>query len=195
MRAAFLAGVLLVGLSGCDPRIAPGGPGEDAPPLEAAGDGIAAPEAARLPRPFVKAYDGGRFAGTWLIDQPAHATYEASLYELRPDGLLAHLETFSVVDRGPDYRTGSVSRPDGSVRCLFADWWRAPDARTLQLGSRCSDGVAREVVLEFPGPPEGNALSAEVHIATVGGERGWVHRDFDWRFVKCNDDRSNCRFL
>ncbi len=138
--------------------------------------------------------DAVGFSGVWMIDQPTHATYEASLYRFHSDGRLEFLETFDHGRVEPDYVTGTVSTADRSVICRFAESWSATDARTLRFGSLCTDGVAREVVLDLKTDSPGD-WGYEPEIVSVGGESGWIHPDFPWRFLKCLPDRSNCKPL
>ena len=57
-----------------------------------------------------------RFVGEWMVDQPFHATYEASWYFFHDDGELEHLRDCSVGGPGP---TGFVSDASDSVRWRF----------------------------------------------------------------------------
>jgi hypothetical protein len=129
-----------------------------------------------------------RFVGAWSVDQPNHATYEATLYELRSDGTLAHGATVSEPPQASGYETGTVaSAPAGGVMCRFNDRWHSQGTSRLVVAGACSDESARDIVLRFAADPAQNASDAQVVIESVGGEVGWVHPGFDWRFRRCAD--------
>ncbi len=126
-----------------------------------------------------------RFVGDWIIDQPSHAGYEASVYRFGADGSLELLETCDVTGADPDYVTGTVAHELGPLRCDFdADWW-ASDSSTLRVGGACTDGQRREIALRFDSPASANAEGATVSVVDVDGETGWDHRAFAWRWIKC----------
>jgi len=122
------------------------------------------------------------FEGLWVVDQPSHALYEATQYELAPGGVLREGDTLG----GPteDYATGTVGM--GDLSCRFARHWRTLEARVLELDSDCSDGTPRTVVLAFPDGDESTGLRPTVK--TVAGEAGWDHLGFDWAWRKCATD-------
>ncbi len=128
-----------------------------------------------------------RFVGEWMIDQPLHATYEASWYDFHADGSLEHLGDCSF--GGTTGPTGFVNKAGGQLRCEFAERWSAPDASTLVIDGACSDGRDRQIVLGFPTDTGQNAsgLSA-IDVTQVGGEDGWGHFQFDWSWQKCGDE-------
>jgi hypothetical protein len=129
-----------------------------------------------------------RFVGEWMIDQPAHALYEASWYLFHDDGRLEHLRDCSF---GGPVPTGSVDDASVSIRCLFGDRWSAPDGDTLVVSGTCSDGNEREIVLGFPADATGNAGGVStIEVVSVGGETGWGHFTFDWVWHKCGE--SGC---
>jgi hypothetical protein len=126
-----------------------------------------------------------RFAGEWMIDQPTHATYEASWYRFHADGELEHLRDCAF---GGPVPTGFVNLPDDSVRCELAAAWSAPDRETLVIDATCSDGVGREVVLGFPADATGNATGqSAIDVVAVDGDGGWGHTPFDWVWQKCGE--------
>lgn len=126
-----------------------------------------------------------RFVGEWMIDQPFHATYEASWYQFHDSGELEHLRDCSF---GGPVPTGWVSDAGEQVRCEFASSWSAPDADTLVIGGACSDGYDRDIQLAFPRDDSSNATGvAAIEVVAVGGEAGWLHPQFDWSWQKCGD--------
>ena len=174
------------------------GPTVPAPGMSAsdAGSGQAADAAAPDP-----GGDGGEpradnplFVGWWVVEQPTHALYEATLYELLPEGELVEHDTYLLGGEPYEgYVTGTVANADSSVRCDFRGPWTSDGARGLQLGSECTDGQERTVQLAFP---EGDATTGLIPtVESVGGEDGgedgWAHRDFDWSWRKCAN-RDDC---
>lgn len=143
-----------------------------------------------------------RFAGTWVVDQPFHAGYEASWYELDRSGALQHLRTD---DFGGGLVTGfdqvgtativgvtcgeTASECDSEISCGFSDQWRSDGADTLIIDGECDDGQAREIELRFMGEASGDAAGiTAVEVVRVGDVTGRVgHRNYEWRFVKCAD--------
>jgi hypothetical protein len=124
-----------------------------------------------------------RFVGLWIVDQPYHATYEATYYELVSDGTL--LEGSSVVWGGPNVPTGRVAKMGTDLVCSFGSAWFSLDPSTLVIVGDCSDGQPREIVLGFNADPSSNASDAGVTILSVGGETDWHHPWPEWRFRKC----------
>jgi len=171
--------------TGGQPRT--GGAGA-APPPPAATDGSsdadadAGAEAGDTTDPF--------FVGLWVVDQPAHALYEASLYELVEGGTLSELDTF--VSGTPPYMgftTGSVAQPTSGVRCNFRGGWRSTGTRVLEVDAQCTDGKARSVELALP---DGDPTTALVPtIQAVDGEQGWAHPGPMWSFHRCAS-RTHC---
>ena len=123
-----------------------------------------------------------RFAGRWFIEETqAHALYGASTYELTPDGAVGLLWDAGL-DEMPQ---GHVRHPDSATVCVFADGWRSFDDESLVVDVDCSDEVARALVLSFTSAPAANAVDADVTIASVGGESGWLPPEWGWSFRKC----------
>jgi hypothetical protein len=126
-----------------------------------------------------------RFAGEWMIEQPFHATYEASWYRFHASGAVEHLRDCTL---GGPVPTGFVTDPGDSLRCVFADRWTALGAETLVIDGACDDGIEREIVLGFPSDTSANASGqAAIDIRTVGGEAGWTHVPWDWVWRKCGE--------
>ncbi len=146
-----------------------------------------------------------RFVGLWAVEQPFHAAYEVTYYDFQADGTLVvgsswpsdcsgHLENHCV--------TGSVANcvpePDTmwcetERTCVFGESWRSEDDQTLVIEGQCSDGVARDIVLEFNSDSSQNAsFGAGATLLTVDGESGWAHNSWEWAFRKCPDDDSQC---
>lgn len=140
-----------------------------------------------------------RFVGLWAVEQPSHALYEVTYYDLRADGAVVvgpseppdcsgHLDRHCV--------TGSVARclpqePGGRCiaepSCTFGDTWWSLGASTLVIVGDCSDGTPREIVIELAADASGNAGwgGAGGTLVTVGGETGWSHDNWEWLFRKC----------
>lgn len=123
-----------------------------------------------------------RFAGRWLIEETeAHALYSASTYQLGDDGAVT-----LVWDAGLyGVPHGQVRRTDTGLVCVFGDRWRSLDEATLEIDGDCSDDAARTIVLWFANDAATNAVGADVHIASVGGESGWQPPPWGWSFRKC----------
>jgi hypothetical protein len=126
-----------------------------------------------------------RFVGEWMVDQPAHALYEASWYRFGEDGLLEL--TDSCTAGGPaDYQTGIVQNDALTVSCLFGAAWASAGDSTLVIDGECNDGRGREIVLGFRGDASGNAAGlTQVDVLSVGGETDWAHHFPEWRWMKC----------
>jgi hypothetical protein len=135
-----------------------------------------------------------RFVGTWMVDQPTHATYEATFYTFESDGTLlqgtshdwgGHLERHG--------ETGSVARAETfDPACTFGEKWHSENESTLVIAGDCSDGTPRDIVLGFDDDPSNNAEwgGATVKIVSVGGETDWVHDNWPWMFRKCGAEQS-----
>jgi hypothetical protein len=139
-----------------------------------------------------------RFVGTWLVDQPDHALYEASFYELEVGGAVTHLgtETFGG-EPLEDFEVGLVQIEEAcpnaicpTVVCRFGDRWRSAGDDTLLIDGVCDDGLGREIELRFVGDEVGNAVGlTQVDVARVGAAtEGVSHPGFNWRFLKCLDE-------
>lgn len=138
-----------------------------------------------------------RFVGRWLVDQPYHAGYEATFYELFGDGTLRmgsnESDGCKPTVRDPCV-TGWVGTPDFSIACTFGQKWYSEDTNTLAIWSECSDGKPRYVRLGFPSLT-GRDAEIEPKVLSVGGAIGWSHNSFEWRFCKCplGTDEVSCR--
>lgn len=131
------------------------------------------------------------FTGTWVVEQPYHALYEATVYNLEPDGAVNAGPTYTVDGYDDRYVTGSVADPQSGVRCTFAGRWYSIDDATIVIDGNCSDGRYREIVLGFSTTPaqigtDGEA-DADVVVLSVAGEDGWVHDDWRWRWRRCDE--------
>ncbi len=127
-----------------------------------------------------------RFVGTWLVDQPAHALYEATLYRFNQDGSAQMLETCSFGE-AEGYVTGSVTDQRSTIRCEFANTWESIGDDTLLVRAFCSDQQLRDVSLSFLSDASANTLGAQVEVDNVDGEADWAHRDPSWSWKKCPD--------
>lgn len=126
-----------------------------------------------------------RFVGVWIVEQPYHALYEATVYRLHRGGAIEVGPTYTASELAGDYVTGSVADPESGVRCVLAGQWRSVDEATLIVDGNCNDGRYREIALGFDEHAAGNAVDAEVVVLSVGGEDGWVHDDWRWRWRQC----------
>ncbi len=131
------------------------------------------------------------FVGLWLVDQPMHALYEATLYDLKSNGRIQVVESFP-----KDWSTGTVGLPPSPecnspdcarITCRFGDHWHSQSPELLVIAATCSDAKDRDIVMhvDFIGP------YAAVDIVSVGGEPGWDHLDWSWMWRKCAS-REDC---
>lgn len=138
------------------------------------------------------------WAGIWRIDQPAHALYEATWYDFRPDGTLIELETQYLgsdnsMEIGFVSRCNRYSNPSNSAAtclewsptCTFGDSWEAPDETTLLIAGECSDGQHRLIELYF-----GSHTSYPDEI--IVENETWEHNGFIWQWTPC-DAFENCQ--
>lgn len=131
------------------------------------------------------------FTGLWVIDQPTHALYEATLYELTADGTITVHDTMLLgAEPWPGYVTGSVENADRSVRCVFEGRWQSLEARGVELDARCTDATTRTVQVELPADQD-PATGVSAVVLSVNGESGWDHRDWPWSWRKCQS-RDAC---
>jgi hypothetical protein len=130
------------------------------------------------------------FVGYWVVDQPAHALYEATLYELKAGGTLVVHDTM-ITGAAPytGYVTGTVSDMQGGVRCALDAWWASEGNHRVAFGSACTDGTQRTIMLAFQ--EDDPTQAAMPTIESVGNESGWTHRDQLWMWRKCAT-RANC---
>ncbi len=119
------------------------------------------------------------YEGRWLLDQPEHALYEAVVYDLEPGGAMRERCRF---EAGPP--PDSVTRESDGLTCHFTGPWSSRVPEELAILSYCDDSVERMVVLEVALP--------EVRVIKVGGEEGWSHGPFTWRWLRCADDPEAC---
>lgn len=140
-----------------------------------------------------------RFVGLWAVEQPTHALYEVTYYDLRADGTVGvgpsvpadctgHLERHCV--------TGSVARCvpaqpgercEADLTCTFGETWWSLGANRLVIVGDCADGVAREIAIDLRDDASANSewSGAGGTLVTVGGEAGWSHDNWEWGFRKC----------
>ncbi len=150
------------------------------------------------------------WAGLWLIDQPSHALYEATIYDFRPDGTLVEVRSEFLgggIDEPPE--VGFVARcekreietrescePDGTCEqreyeycaewgptCFFGERWSALSADEIYIQGECSDDQSRMLEFEFSGERYAPA------VIRVEGEE-WEHNSFEWRWSRCDDEES-----
>jgi hypothetical protein len=161
-----------------------GGAGTSVPP-PSMGTGGAPGEDADVDAGSEPVEDAGMFTGFWVVDQPSHALYEATLYELRVDGTVnvGPTDTSSGAEPWPGFVTGTVQHPTTNVRCDLRGPWDSPALRTLQLESTCADGTPRTVVLTFPDlDPAVGVMPSGIEVE---GASGWTHPGFPWAWRKC----------
>jgi hypothetical protein len=157
------------------------------PPASTAGTGEELDGGAGSPDPL--AIDP-RFVGLWVVDQPGHALYEATLYELANGGAFIVHETYLLSSPPYDgYVTGTVAPEQGDLRCALGESWASAGNGQLRTSSTCTDGTPRSVVLAFPDGDETQGLTPTV--VSVQGQSGWAHRDFFWSWRKCGS-LANC---
>jgi hypothetical protein len=120
-----------------------------------------------------------RFVGLWMVDQPTHAGYESSYFELEASGRVRPAGSWG---GSPTATVAPAS--GGALLCEFGAAWHSVGT-TLIIDGVCTDGVARPIALQFLTPASQNSDSAEVSIDSVGGAPGWVHPGWPWRLRKC----------
>lgn len=127
------------------------------------------------------------FAGRWLVDQPTHALYEATIYDLRDDHWTEEVctETF-----GGPVPTGVVERTADGLRCHFDGPWQSRHEGELAIDAYCDDSASRTVVLTVSWGTDG--APSEVVVEKVDGERGWVHPWPEWRWLPCARFPDEC---
>lgn len=129
-----------------------------------------------------------RFIGRWYIDQPYHALYEATFYEIHRDGTMQiGSNDYPAGCRASLYNpcvVGWVGTRDYSKACTFGSKWYSVDANTLVIRGECADGVQRYIRLGFPAAM-GRDTHTEPEVLSVDGATGWLHNTFEWRFCKC----------
>ncbi|MDD9936243.1 MAG: hypothetical protein OXT09_21705 [Myxococcales bacterium] len=128
------------------------------------------------------------FQGIWAVEQPSHALYEATVYELLPNGNLVEHETVTLSDLGDDFVTGTVTEGPGGVECRFGDTWLTERPRRLVITAICSDDQDRDIALDFP---DGDETIGVVPTVSVDGNTTWEHGGFPWSFRKC-PSRTGC---
>lgn len=137
-----------------------------------------------------------RFIGTWLIDQPTHALYEATVYKLAANG------DVGIVDAFPDgYETGRVRALDPACEgedpwaceplasCTFRGPWNSSGPERLFMGAACDDGQMRTVELTFAEDVGTDTSGVAVEIERVGNWRTTVEHDGPpWHFARCAEE-------
>lgn len=157
--------------------------------------------------PEDRAHDA-RFIGLWAVEQPTHALYEVTYYDLAATGALVtgvsepadcaghlseHCVTGSVarcVPEAPSYRC------DADLTCVFGDAWWSRGADTLVILGDCADAVPREIVIRLAADPSSNTQwgGAGGTLVSVGDDVAWSHDNWAWAFRKCRPgtDPSSC---
>ncbi len=136
-----------------------------------------------------------RFEGRWLVDQPFHAGYEATLYELTSDGRFIERCGGSAPGGGrpsgaPPAPVGVVERASDGMRCELVGPWSSREETELAVEGFCDDSVARTVVLDFVWDVD---RPVSVEVQKVDGEvEGWSHPGFRWRWLPCEVSPREC---
>lgn len=150
------------------------------------------------------------WTGAWLVDQPAHALYEATVYDFQPDGTLVQGESL-FFDSGVQAEVGVVGKcvetyteeweecaTNGSCEtrqythcvnwdpiCTFGDRWGSRDERTLLIEGDCTDGTPHVIELTFP--PDADLVEGAYLVPErieVEGEE-WEHNWWEWAWHRC----------
>ncbi len=115
-----------------------------------------------------------------------HALYEASLYKFRSSGELRLVENYAYGESST-YAVGSVWKSNNPecpplinctplLTCEFADEWKIGVDRVLTVSGVCSDGIRRDIKISLRAYYSGSdAISYDIVILSVDGERGWYH--------------------
>jgi hypothetical protein len=126
-----------------------------------------------------------RFVGLWAVDNGLDHLWRSSLYDLQPDGTLAHLGDAAFV-AGEELEVGVLSPPPGDeaclstgagcedgVQCAFGDAWWSEGPEVLWVLVDCDDGATRRARLDFEGTPAEDAEGVRAEVHAVDGARGW----------------------
>lgn len=143
--------------------------------------------------PNVAMFAESPMLGRWVIDQPAHALYEATEYFFEDDGSIRHGISV-VLGSSAEYRTGVVApdiegctsqcvESDGDYCCLpytcdFGDNWMQLSDNVL-IDVDCTDGVSRAFSFSI------NELNQPTNL--IIGDAPAFHPGFMWRWNKCDD--------
>lgn len=135
--------------------------------------------------------DGGvsRFEGRWLVDQPFHALYEATIYDLAPDGRVVEVCSESFGDPAA-VPVGRVARTRDGLACELVGPWSSLRPEVLAIEGYCDDSVRRTVVLDVVWA--GDRPSAVTIQKVDGEESGWEHPGFEWRWLPCAVSAGEC---
>lgn len=125
-----------------------------------------------------------RFSGRWIVDQPFHAGYEATVYELNAVGGVRALDACDLSGLGDGYVTGTVESESG-IRCEFGGGWQSNGPDQLVIAGDCDDDQERAIALGFDSDTSLNTEGTRVVVDSVAGEAGWEHRDFAWQWTRC----------
>jgi hypothetical protein len=120
----------------------------------------------------------------WIVDQPFHAGYEATVYEFGLDGSVRALDACDLSTGQTDYVTGTVESESGT-RCEFGGAWQSAGPNRLIISGDCDDDRERAIALGFDSDSSLNSEGTNVSVDSVAGESGWEHRDFAWQWTRC----------
>lgn len=127
----------------------------------------------------------GRFAGLWLIDQPFHALYEATLYRFNDTG------SIDVLAQSPSgYQTGTICSTSTDAACALGGEWYSRGADTLCVMFQCGARGQRIGTFVFVDSSHSNCSNPEIWCGNpvaiaVQQDTAWRHCDFEWRWIKC----------
>jgi len=133
--------------------------------------------------------------GYWLIDQPAHALYEASVYEFKSSGELRLVDNYAI-EGISEYTVGSVLKrgkcpPQNicppEIKCEFGNEWHSNIFQILSISGVCSDGVQRNIKIWLRSYSDPYSYHHDAVVLSVGGKWGWYHGPFYWHWTKCID--------
>jgi hypothetical protein len=123
-----------------------------------------------------------RYVGAWRVTAADDAT-TFSDYDFSDAGKLTLLRSV-VHDQNVDpmQSVSTVSGVTGGV-CVFDQTWFSDGGIAVTVGSSCTDGVVRQVALDFAADLAG---ISKVTVQSVDGQAGWM-RPASWQFQHCNE--------
>ncbi|MGE0547338.1 MAG: hypothetical protein AB7O24_08935 [Kofleriaceae bacterium] len=127
-----------------------------------------------------KVEHASQFVGTWAIEETvAHAENGAAVYELGADGGV----TRTFVTDGYPYPQVSSDDPQ-TITCVPGSAWHSIDD-LLVLEGACSDGIVRDIAIQFVSDDMQNLDGGTVELQSVDGESSWREPMWGWSFTRC----------
>ncbi|MEO6950272.1 MAG: hypothetical protein ABI321_00560 [Polyangia bacterium] len=123
-----------------------------------------------------------RYVGSWRATASNDAT-SFSDYVFQGGGTLTTLR--SVIEGNtvaPMQGAGLVHNTKTGVSCAFGTDWYSADASTVLVGGECTDGIARDITLDFG---NGTTALSQVTVRAVAGEVSWME-PVGWSFRRCD---------